>query len=119
MAEDKDALEVSNILYQQKLSGAEVMAKKFQREAKGNLARLMSAHIAIARLSGYIERVREMDRAGPVEEIAGLERTPRQKIDELLQMGDQQFDRTIDAMGHEELDDLMGRTDDPREQTLR
>lgn len=79
------------------------------------MTRLLSAHMAIARLCGFIERVHEDDlNAGISEptEPGSLRMEPRQAIETLLNMGDKQFERTLDAMGEDELADILGKPND-------
>ena len=80
------------------------------------ITRLLSAHMAIARLCGFIERVHEKDGERPaIGELSqdgfGIDR--RKCVEELLNMGDRQFGRTIEAMGEDELADLLGKPDEP------
>jgi hypothetical protein len=87
-------------------------------EARGYrlITKLLSAHMAIARLCGFIERVHEKDDERPeIGEMAksGVGIDSRKRIEELLNMGDLQFGRAVEAMGEDELADILGKPDEP------
>jgi len=81
--------------------------------ARRCVGKLFFAHMTIARLAGYIDRVREENgqpfiRGGTPEEL-----DTRERIEQILNMGDREFEKTLNGMSQEEIDDVLGKPDEP------